>query len=55
MVLFRANVPWAPLCAELAPQSIFEHEKYAQSAPRVPTELKITLKSDTEGPQKLKK
>ena len=53
--LFRANVPWAPLCAQLVPQSVLEDEKWTQSAPRVPTELKISPKSDTEGPPKIKK
>ena len=48
--LFRANVSWAPLGAQLVPRSVFENEKYSQSAPKVPRELKITSKSDTEGP-----
>ena len=55
MSLFRANVPWAPLWAQLVPHSVLEDEKLAQSGPRVPTELKISPKSDTEGPQKIKK
>ena len=53
--VFRANVPWAPLWAQLVPHSVLEDEKLAQSGPRVPTELKISLKSNTEGPQNIKK
>ena len=52
---YRANVPWAPLRAPLVPRSVFGDEKWTQSAPKVPTELKITQKSDTEEPQKIKK
>ena len=53
--LYRANVPWAPLGAPLVPRSVFEDEKWTQRAPKVPTEIKITPKSDTEGLQKIKK
>ena len=55
MTLFPANVPWAPLWAQLVPHSVLEDEKIAQSGPRVLTELKISPKSDTEGPPKIKK
>ena len=54
VTLFPGNVLWAPLCAQLV-QSVLEDEKWAQSGPRVPTEFKIAPKSDTEGPQKIKK
>ena len=53
--LYPANVPWAPLGAPLVPRSVFEDEKWAQRAPKVPTELKITPTSDPEGSQKIKK
>ena len=55
VTLFRANVPWAPLWAQLVPHSVLEDEKLAQSWPRVPTELKISPKNDTEGPHNIKK
>ena len=32
--LFRANVPWAPLWAQLVPHSVLEDEKLAHSGPR---------------------
>ena len=52
---YRANAPWAPLGAPLVPRSVFEDEKWIQSAPEVRTEFKNTPKSDTEGPQKITK
>ena len=52
---YRANVPWAPLGAPLVPRSVFEDEKWTQRAPKVPTELKITQKRNTEEPQKIEK
>ena len=52
VTLFRANVPWAPLRAQLVPHSVLEDEKLVQRCPRVPTE---PTKSDTEGPHNIKK
>ena len=55
VTLYRANVPLVPLGSALVPQSVFLHQKWTQSAPKVPLELKSTPKSDPEGPQKFKK
>ena len=50
MTLFLANVPWAPLGAPLVPQSVLKDKNASKVTPNCKQKLKITSRSDAEGP-----